>query len=179
MPCISRRWILFSVVSGAAYAILLGVLVLRSYLLSRYYGRSWRMVRILVSVVIIAGTICSIIFLPSRTGLTIKNFIIIVFANFGILVVLTRMLLYWFPSSWRARHIVDLMYRCVLPSGQFSMRLCWKSVVNLLMPQWSAFIFAAMLGVASVAEAVFADRRVPVSQNDISSALAESLHVKD
>ncbi|KAL4451723.1 hypothetical protein ABPG75_007385 [Micractinium tetrahymenae] len=108
-----NRWIVFGVLSGGFWLAMLTVVLLRALLLRHYQYRTWRLMRTLVAVAIVAFLICIIIFLPDQLsgGVGIKNLILIIFANFGAASFIVQVLLYIFRSSLTARRIVDTAYR--------------------------------------------------------------------
>ena len=107
-----NRWAVFGVITGVFWLIVLSLGLTQRILVTRTHYRIWRLIRTLAVVLLIAFFICAIIFVPSvGGGVGLKNFVLIIFANFSAAAVVTQVLTYVFPSSLISRDIVDKAYR--------------------------------------------------------------------
>lgn len=107
-----NRWAVFGVITGVFWLVVVGLGLTYRILVTRTHYRIWRLIRTLAIVALIAFFICAIIFVPSvGGGVGLKNFILIIFANFSAAAVVTQVLTYVFPSYMISRDIVDKAYR--------------------------------------------------------------------
>ena len=108
-----NKWIVFGVITGAFWCVILLMTVMRRWLVIGRHYRIWRLVRTFAVGALIAFFVCAIIFMPSASsGIGLRNIIFIIFANFSFAVVVTKVMLFIAPRSALApRTAVDGAYR--------------------------------------------------------------------
>lgn len=127
-----NRWAVFGVITGVFWLVVLGLALTYRILVTRTHYRIWRLIRTFAVVALLAFFICAIIFVPSvGGGVGLKNFILIIFANFSAAAVVTQVLTYVLPSSLLSRDIVDKAYR-VLDYILGFFLFCWLFLFSFL-----------------------------------------------
>jgi len=107
-----NRWAIFGVITGVFWGVVLMLSFTHRVLVTRTHYRIWRLIRTLSVVCLVAFFICAIIFVPTiGGGVGLKNFILIIFANFSAATVVTQFCMYVFPSNLISRDLVDKAYR--------------------------------------------------------------------
>ena len=80
-----NKWAIFGVITGVFWLVVLGLGLTHRILITRTHYRIWRLFRTLAVICLLAFFICAIIFVPSvGGGVGLKNFVLIVFANFSV-----------------------------------------------------------------------------------------------
>jgi hypothetical protein len=80
-----NKWAIFGVITGVFWFVVLGLGLTHRILITRTHYRIWRLFRTLAVICLLAFFICAIIFVPSvGGGVGLKNFVLIVFANFSV-----------------------------------------------------------------------------------------------
>lgn len=109
-----NRYALFGIVTGSVYVFIFCVVLVRTFMRSKFHQKSWRITRMLMTVVGAAAIIVFAFVVVPKIGSSssgFRNVVIILFANFQIAVLIGQALLY-FGSWWGpARYYVDLSYR--------------------------------------------------------------------
>ena len=107
-----NKWAIFGVITGVFWGVVLVLGLTQRLLVTRTHYRIWRLIRTITVVCLIAFFICAIIFVPTiGGGVGLRNFILIVFANFSTAAVITQVCMYAFPSNLLSRTLVDKSYR--------------------------------------------------------------------
>lgn len=107
-----NKWAIFGVITGVFWAVVLVLGLTHRILVTRTHYRIWRLIRTIAVVCLVAFFICAIIFVPTiGGGVGLRNFILIIFANFSTAAVFTQVCMYVFPSNLLSRDLVDKSYR--------------------------------------------------------------------
>jgi len=107
-----NKWAIFGVITGVFWFVVLGLGLTHRILITRTHYRIWRLFRTLAVICLLAFFICAIIFVPSvGGGVGLKNFVLIVFANFSAAAVVTQFLMYVFPRHLLSRDLVEKSFR--------------------------------------------------------------------
>ncbi|KAK9815749.1 hypothetical protein WJX72_008855 [[Myrmecia] bisecta] len=107
-----NKWAVFGVFTGIVYAYIIVFVLLRKYMHAKFYQRAWRLARITLILLGLAGIILFItVYIPRSAGQGVRNVFILLFANFEIAAFIVQLLLYVFPNWALARYYVDLGYR--------------------------------------------------------------------
>eukprot|EP00889_Picochlorum_renovo_P001952 jgi/Picre1/28982/NNA_004376.t1 len=101
--------------------VVLGLGLTHRILITRTHYRIWRLFRTLAVICLLAFFICAIIFVPSvGGGVGLKNFVLIVFANFSAAAVVTQFLMYVFPRHLLSRDLSRNPSECSIIFWAFS-----------------------------------------------------------
>ena len=107
-----NKWAIFGVITGVFWGVVLVLGFTHRILVTRTHYRIWRLIRTIAVVCLIAFFICAIIFIPTiGGGVGLRNFILIIFANFSTAAVVTQVCMYVFPTNLLSRDLVDRSYR--------------------------------------------------------------------
>ena len=107
-----NKWAIFGVITGVFWLVVIGLGLTYRILVTRTHYRIWRLIRTFAVVCMIAFFICAIIFVPTvGGGVGLKNFILIIFANFSAAAVVTQVCMYVFPRYLISRDLVDKAFR--------------------------------------------------------------------
>ena len=107
-----NKWAIFGVITGVFWGVVLLLGLTHRILVTRTHYRIWRLIRTIAVVCLLAFFICAIILIPTiGGGVGLRNFILIIFANFSTATVVTQVCMYVFPSNLLSRDLVDKSYR--------------------------------------------------------------------
>ena len=107
-----NKWAIFGVITGVFWLVVIGLGLTYRILVTRTHYRIWRLIRTFAVVCMIAFFMCAIICVPTvGGGVGLKNFILIIFANFSAAAVVTQVCMYVFPRYLISRDLVDKAFR--------------------------------------------------------------------